>query len=59
MVFVWTLNDVLFVAVIGFFVLIFLACIGIALVESFVEWVKKLIPHKNKKKNETESEEQQ
>jgi len=55
MVFVWTLNDVLFVIVIGFFVLIFLACIGIALVESFVEWVKKLIPHKGKT-HEEESE---
>lgn len=52
MVFVWTLDSVLFVAIIGFFILIFLACIGIALIETFIEWVKKLIPHKNKAHDE-------
>lgn len=56
MIFVWTLEDIVTVILLGILLLIILGYIFMCLIESFIEWLKRWMPYRGEKTHKAESE---
>ena len=55
MIFVWTLDSIVTVIMLGILALIILGCVFICLISSFIEWLKRWMPHRGEKTHKAES----
>lgn len=56
MIFVWTLEDIVTVILLGILILIILGCIFMRLIGAFIEWLKRWMPYRGEKTHKAESE---
>lgn len=59
MIFVWTFDDIVTAIMLGILALMILACVFICLIGSFIEWIKRWMPHRGEKTHKAESEAQE
>ena len=56
MTFVWTVDGMVTAIMLGFLAIIILGCVFMYLIGSFIEWLKRWMPHRGEKTHKAESE---